>query len=197
LNLRKDNDDKVATSHYLQSAKASKMTQQQIDGQLTAESLVLYPTRGRTIAFAAVVLVASLFLGYQAAHAPMGIWWACNLLVCALLAYMGLAAAFDTVRGVPLLQTSDSGISINSFLGHLFVRWPDTVGFTEGIFPWWLRIRQRDGAQPSGSIVTRILNKSLWARSTIAVPLFTTERNASEIAKTLTQIQSRKLALND
>jgi hypothetical protein len=106
-------------------------------------------------------------------------------------------AAFDTVRGVPLLQTSDSGISINSFLGHMFVRWSDTAGFTEGIFPWWLRIRQREGAPSAGSTVTRVLNKSLWARSTIAVPLFMTEGNASEIAKALTQIRSRKLALDD
>jgi hypothetical protein len=46
-------------------------------------------------------------------------------------------------------------------------------------------------------MLTRILNSSLWARSTIAVPLFTTDRNAAEIAKALTQMRSRKLALDD
>jgi hypothetical protein len=174
------------------------MTQQQIDGQFSAESLVLRPTRGRTIAFVAAVLAASLFVGYDAAHhTPIGIWWALELLICAVLAYAGLTAAFDAVRGAPLLQTSDHGISINSFLGHMFVRWPDTTGFSEGTFSWWLRISQREGAPPAGSIVTRILNKSLWARSTIAVPLFTTEKNAAEVAEALTQLRSRKLALDD
>jgi hypothetical protein len=174
------------------------MTQQLIDGQLSAESLVLRPSRGRTIAFVAAILALSLFVGYDAMHyTPIGMLWAFQLLTCAVLAYAGLAAAFDAVRGVPLLQTSDDGISINSFLGHMFVRWPDTTGFTEGTFFWWLRISQREGAPPAGSIIARILNKSLWARSTIAVPLFTTEKNAAEVAEALTRIRSRKLALDE
>src|SRR5271156_240835 len=121
------------------------MTQQQIDNQLTAESLVLRHAPGRTIAFVAAIFAVMFFVGYEAAQTPMGIWWAWNLLVCAVLASIGLTVTFNAVRGVPLLQTSNSGIAINGPLGRMFVGWPDTAEFSEGTFVWWLRIRLREG----------------------------------------------------
>jgi hypothetical protein len=171
------------------------MTQEQIDNQLAPDSLVLPHQSGRAIAFVAAIFALTIAIGYQSAHTPMGIWRVGELLACAGLIYIGLVVAFDAVRGVPLLQTSDSGIVINGPVGRMFVGWSDTVAFSEGNFEWWLRIRQREGAAPAGSILTRILNASLWARSTIAVPLFTTGGHGAAIAQILTQIRSRKLAL--
>jgi hypothetical protein len=173
------------------------MTQQPIDDQLATGSLVVPHIRGHAVAFVAVVLAAAIFVGYAAAQNPMGIWWAVGLLAVALFAYSGLVVAFDAARGVPLLRASDSGVAINSPLGRMFVAWLDTEEFTQGVFDWWLRIRLREGAPPAGSFLTRILSASLWARSAIAVPLFTTGKDAVEISKALTQLRSRKLGLKD
>jgi hypothetical protein len=167
---------------------------QPIDNQLVAESLVLPHLRNRTFAIAAAMLGAAILVGIDIARTPIGFWWVWGLLVGAALAYVGLALAFDAARGVPLLRASDSGIAINSPLGRMFVGWPDTAEFSQGIFDFWLRIRLREGAPPSGSLLTRILNASLWKSSTLAIPLFTTGRDAAEIGKALTQMRSRKLA---
>jgi hypothetical protein len=173
------------------------MTQQQIDDQLATEGFVVPHVRGYAFAFAAVAFAAAILVGYTAAQNPMGIWWAWGLLAGAALAYIGAAVAFDAARGVPLLRASNSGLAINSPLGRMFVAWPDTEEFTQGVFDWWLRIRLREGAPPAGSFLTRILNASLWARSAVAVPLFTTGKDAAEISKALTQMRSRELALKD
>jgi hypothetical protein len=75
----------------------------------------------------------------------------------------------------------------------MFVRWSDTSEFSAGNYRW-LKIRLREGARPVSLPWTRILNASIWARRTIAVPAFTTAEHPVEIARRLTVLRSHHVA---
>ena len=169
------------------------MTQSKFDDQLAGGSFVLPHAPIRTATFIAVVLAAGAFVVFESIQKPVGLWWALGFLIGTYLAYLALVVAVQAIRRVPLLQASKCGIAINGPLGRMFVCWPDTVKFAEGTTPLWLRIYLREGAPAVGSTLTRMLNASLWARRTVAVPLFTTDEDTAEIVRALTLLRSRNL----
>jgi hypothetical protein len=179
---------------FAASLRGLAMVQSKFDDQLADGSFVLPHAFGRTATFIAVVFAAGAFVMFFGMRSPMGFWWAWSFLIGACLVYLALVVALQAVRRLPLLQASKSGIAINGPLGRMFVYWPDTVKFAEGTNPLWLRIHLREGAPPVGSAVTRMLNSSLWASRTIAVPLFTTDEDTAEIVRALTLLRSRNLA---
>jgi hypothetical protein len=147
------------------------------------------------VAFVAYLFVWALTIGLQAVPHLNGMLWygAIGCLLGAGLAYSGLVVAVQAIRGVPLLETSDAGIAINSPWGRMFVRWSDTSEFSAGNYRW-LKIRLREGARPVSFSWTRILNGSIWARRTIAVPAFTTAEHPVEIARRLTILRAHNVA---
>jgi hypothetical protein len=164
----------------------------EIESQLGAGYVVLRHAPGRTAAFVAIVLAWALYFGFHVVLRPAGILWldALGALLAAALALTGIVVAVQAVRGIPLLQASESGIAIKSPWGSMFVRWQDVAEFSAGNFRW-LRIRLRDGARPVASTWTRLASASLWARRTIAVPAFTTVARPTEIAEVLTLLRAR------
>jgi hypothetical protein len=171
------------------------MTQMEISHPPATGNLVLRHAPGRTVAFVAIVFVWALTFELQAVPHLNGMLWygAIGCLLGAALAYAGVVVAVQAVRGVPLLEASDAGIAISSPWGRMFVRWSDTSEFSAGNYRW-LKIRLREGARPVGSLWTRILNASIWARRTIAVPAFTTAEHPVEIARRLTVLRSLNVA---
>jgi Bacterial PH domain len=109
------------------------------------------------------------------------------------MACTGLVVAAQSIRGSPLLEATDAGISIYNPWGPLFVRWSDVVEFSAGNFRW-LRIRLREGAQPAGPSWVRMLSASVWARNTVVVQMFTTVPRPLDVARALTELQARHLA---
>jgi len=171
------------------------MTQMEISPSPVAGNLVLRHAPGRTAAFVAIVFVWALTIGLQAVPHLNGILWygAIGCLLGTALAYAGVVVAVQAIRGVPLLEASDAGIAINSPWGRMFVRWSDTSEFSAGNYRW-LKIRLREGERPVSSPWTRILNGSIWASRTIAVPAFTTAERPVEIARRLTVLRSHNVA---
>jgi len=167
----------------------------EISQQPAPGGLVLRHVPARTVAFVAIDFAWVLMFGLQPVLRTAGTPWfdALGCLLGAALAYFAVVVAVQAVRGNPLLEASDAGIVINSPWGRMFVRWSDTSEFSAGRYRW-LQIRLREGARPTGSPWTRILNASLWARRTIVVPAFTTAEHPAEIARRLTVLRSHNIA---
>jgi hypothetical protein len=172
----------------------SRMTPMEISRQ-PAPRFVLRHAPRRTVAFVAIDLAWALMFGLHAVLPPTGPPWsdALGCLLGAALAYFAMVVAVQAVRGNPVLEASDAGIAINSPWGRMFVRWSETSEFSAGRYRW-LQIRLREGARPVCSPWTRMLNASLWARTTIVVPAFTTAENPAEIARRLTVLRSHHVA---
>jgi len=110
--------------------------------------------------------------------------------------YLGIAAAILAVLNIPVLQTSEEGISVRMFWGRQFVRWSDIAEIVPvsyfTIMPVnysTLEIRLRDGARSLGW--KRYL---LWPRPALLVQTFTTAARPEAVARTLTEIKGRRLA---
>jgi hypothetical protein len=168
------------------------MALSEIENQLGAGHVVLRHAPGRTVAFVAVVFTWAFFFAIQVVLHPAGILWldAFGGLLAAALVYVGFVVIIQAVRGIPLLEASADGVTINSPWGPMFVRWRDAAEFSAGNFRW-LRIRLRGGTRPVASTWTRVANASLWARRTIAVPAFTTVARPTEIAEGLSTLHAR------
>jgi hypothetical protein len=160
------------------------MAPSEIENQLGAGHLVLRHAPGRTVAFVAIVLFWAIFFGLQVALRPSGILWLDVLggFIAAFLAYTGIVVAAQAVRGIPLLEASETGIAINSPWGAMFVHWRDAGEFSAYSYRW-LRINLREGARPVASTWTRIACGSWWSSRTILVPAFTTVARPAEIAE--------------
>jgi len=167
------------------------MALSEIENQLGADHIVLRHACGRTIAFAAAVLTWALALGLMVVLPPAGRWWhdAFYGSAAAVLAYVGFVVAVQAVRGIALLEASESGIAINSRWGPISMRWRDVAEFSAG--DYHIEIRLREGARPVASTWTRIANASVWARRTIVVPLFTTGTYPTGIAMGLSALRAR------
>ena len=105
------------------------MALSEIENQLGADHIVLRHACGRTIAFAAAVLTWALALGLMVVLPPAGRWWhdAFYGSAAAVLAYVGFVVAVQAVRGIALLEASESGIAINSRWGPISMRWRDVA----------------------------------------------------------------------
>jgi PH (Pleckstrin Homology) domain-containing protein len=171
------------------------MAQKEISHSPVAGNLLLRHAPGRTVAFVAIVFAWALIFGLQTVSRPSGMRWfdALGCLLSIALAYAGVVVAVQAIRGTPLLEASDAGIAVNSPWGRMFVRWSDTSEFSAGNYRW-LRIHLREGGRTVGSPLTRILNASVWARRTIAVPAFTTAEHPAEIARRLTVLRTQNVA---
>ena len=157
------------------------------------QNLVVRHSPGRTVAFVTIAIGWAMAQGLRLAfHSPgqrLGVLDALGVLLVAILGYVSLMVTIQSVSGVPVLQTSDDGISIYNPWGTMFVRWSDIAGFSPGKFRW-LRILLKDGAQPVGLSWARILSMSVWVRNTLAVQMYTTVSHPDDVATALTEIQT-------
>jgi hypothetical protein len=175
------------------------MAQSQIESQPQPGDLVLRHTPVRTVVFVAIMLAQTMLMGCQVVWHPTWPWWvaACDVLGVATASYLGLVVAVRFIRGIPLLQASEAGITINNTSGRLFVRWPDIEDFSaddNDIFGS-IGIRLREGARPIGSTWTRIMSAYPCKRRTIVVGGFITVARPTQIAEALASLRSRYLPL--
>jgi hypothetical protein len=161
------------------------MAPRAIENQLGAGHIVLRHAPGRTVVFVAVVLIWARSLVWH----PAGWLDVFGGVIAAFLAYTGIVVALQAVRGIPPLETSETGIAINSPWGAMFLHWRDTAEFSPGNYRW-LRIRLREGARPVASTWMRIACRSWWRRRTILVPAFTTVARPAEIAEALSSLRA-------
>jgi hypothetical protein len=158
------------------------------------QDFVVRHSPGRTVAFLTVAVGWAVAQGFRLAFHPPGQWFglldALGVLLVAILGYVSLMVTVQSVCDVPVLQTSDDGLSVYNPWGTMFVRWSDIAGFSPGNFRW-LRILLKDGAQPVGSRWARILSLSVWVRHALAVQMYTTVSRPDDVARALTEIQTR------
>jgi Bacterial PH domain len=159
-----------------------------------AQNFVVRHWPGRTLAFLTIAVGWAVAQGYRLAFHPPGHWFglldALGVLLVAMLGYVSLMIAIQSVCGVPVLQTSDDGILVYNPWGTMAVRWSDIAGFSPGNFRW-LRILLKDGAQPVGSRWARLLSMSVWVRNTLAVQMYTTVSRPDDVARALAEMQAR------
>jgi hypothetical protein len=159
--------------------------------------LVLRHSILRSIAFIAIVLGWTAFELRHAmsdSPAPLAFWLhAMGGMVAVILGYVGIMTAIQAVRNIPVLQTSAKGILVCNPWGPMFVRWTDITTFEPGKFRW-LRIRLRDEARPMGTIWALFLSRSIWARNTLVVQMYTTIPRPDDVARVLTDLRAQQVA---
>lgn len=173
------------------------MVKSEIESPPPARNVVFRHAPGRTVVFVAVTFAWVAWFGLQPTLDRMGPSRLAALVVAcaAAMAYIGLAVAVQSIRGIPLLQASEAGIAINNPWGRMLVRWPDTEEFSVGSFRG-LRIRLREGARPIGSMWSIAWSYSMalipfWERGIILVPTLTAVAAPTEIAEALASLRSR------
>jgi hypothetical protein len=106
--------------------------------------------------------------------------------------YLGIAATIQAILNIPVLQTSEEGISVRIFWGvsgRLFVRWSDIA---EVVPMNWtaLEIKLRDGARSMGwkGYLNSFRSRALFIRT------WTTAARPEAVARTLMEIKARRSA---